>query len=129
MSLHRAVDPDYEPGDNARMRLLLAALLSVSSVLLAHPGHGSTVVTGTLTAVAADAVSIDVRDLASLTMRRVRILVNEETKYRLGKEPLDSPRSFIGAQVVAAVNFEEDVKGDNIYLATEIRITPPKKKR
>lgn len=65
---------------------------------------------------------------ASLTMRGVRISVNKRTKYRLGKDPLIVLcRSSARTHAVAAVNFEENVKGDTIYLATEIRITSPKK--
>lgn len=108
--------------------LTIAALLSAVPVAGAHPGHGSKVLTGTLKAVAKDAITIEIRDLATLQTRSVRILVDEETKYRVGKEPVEALGSMIGAYTVAVVDYEDGQRGEVIYRATDVRITKPKNK-
>jgi hypothetical protein len=108
--------------------VLIAALLSAASASAAHPGHGSDVLTGTLMSAAEDAITIEFRDLATTQLRRVRILVNEDTKYRVGKEPIDAPKSMIGAHAAAIVDYEESPTGEVIYRATEVRFRKPKKK-
>lgn len=108
--------------------LLITALLSGAPASAAHPGHGSKVLTGTVKAAAEGAITIEFQDVATMQLRRVRILVNEETKLRLGKEPIESPESMIGADATAVVDYEDGPTGEVIYLATEVRFRTPKKK-
>lgn len=109
--------------------LMIAALLSAPPVAGAHPGHGSKVLTGTLKAVAKDAITLEIRDLATLQIRSVRIPVDDETKYRVGKEPIEAPGSMIGSDTAAVVDYEDGPGGEVIYRAIEVRITKPKNKK
>lgn len=108
--------------------LTIAALLSAPSVATSHPGHGSKLLTGTLKTVAKDAITIEFLDPATTQLRRVRILVDEDTKYRIGKEPIEEPESMVGLHAAAAVDYEEGPTGKVIYRAREVRFRKPKKK-
>ena len=110
------------------MALLLSVLLSLTSAG-AHPGHGSTLLVGTLLSIAPDAVTIEVRDLASLTTKRVRVVVNKDTKYRQGKQRVLLSESYVGSRVEVFAEYEEGPRGDTTYLATEIKLPKPKVKR
>ena len=109
--------------------LLAAHAVGGSALVQAHPGHGTMALVGALAAVSADAVTVDVRDVASGVVTRVRIGVSADTKLRLKKETLVSLAPWIGASVVATVDFEESPDGQTIYFATKIQVTPPKTKR
>ena len=108
--------------------IMAAALLAAAPFAAAHPGHDS-VKTGTLKLVADDAITLEFRDTATLQLRRVKILVNEETKLRVGKEPIDSLETMIGTYAAVAVSHEEGLRGEVIYTAIEIRFEKPKKKK
>jgi len=108
--------------------MMTAALLAAAPGAAAHPGHGLEALTGTLKAVAEDAITLEFRDTATMQLRRVKILVNEETKFRVGKDPIDSPETMIGTQATVVVDYEEGPTGEVIYRATEIRFKKPKKK-
>lgn len=110
------------------MVILLAALLVTVPVEGRHPGHGSKVIMGTLKSVTSTAVTLEVRDPATASMRIIQILVDEDTKYRLGKEPVETPASQIGTRAVAVVDYEEGPNGEVVHRATEIRFTKPKNK-
>ena len=111
------------------MTLLFVSILSMVTAGTAHPGHGSTVVTGTVLSTSPTAVMIEVRDLASLTTRTVRVLVNADTKYRIGKERVNGAQAQVGTRVEALVDYEEGPSGDTIYLARELKLSKPKGKR
>jgi hypothetical protein len=109
----------------------IVALLATSPAVLAwaHPGHGTMALVGTLATVSADAVMLDVRDVASGVVTRVRVGVGTDTKLRLKKETLASLTPWVGAAVVATVDYEEGPDGQTVYHATKIQVTPPKTKR
>lgn len=107
--------------------IMAAALLAAAPVAAAHPDHGS-LLTGTLKEVAEDSITLEFRDTATLQLRRVKILVNEETKLRVVKEPIDSLEGRIGTYAAVAVSHEEDFRGDVTYTAREIRFEKPKNK-
>jgi hypothetical protein len=111
--------------------LVVLATLAASPVaaVCAHPGHGTMAIVGALATVSADAVTIDVRDVASGVVTRVRVGVGTDTKLRLKKETLVSLTPWIGASVVATVDFEEGPDGQTTYYATKIQVTPPRKSR
>jgi hypothetical protein len=113
-----------------RMAALLALLAAGPAVpAWAHPGHGTMALVGTLATVSADAVMLDVRDVASGVVTRVRVGVGTDTKLRLKKETLVSLAPWLGASVVATVDYEEGADGQTVYYATKIQVTPPKTKR
>jgi hypothetical protein len=109
--------------------MLLAALLSMASLATAHPGHGSTVVMGTLLSVSPTVVTIEVRDVSTGAVRRERVIVSPDTRYRDGKTPVGDPSAYVGGRAVATVDYEEAVDGGTVYRASEIRLTPAKRKR
>lgn len=118
-------------------RDVLAGMVAIVAVLAtgrsvpawAHPGHGTMALVGTLATVSADAVMLDVRDVASGVVTRVRVGVGTDTKLRLKKETLASLTPWIGASVVATVDYEEGPDGQTVYSASKIQVTPPKTKR
>ena len=95
----------------------------------AHPGHGTMALVGTLATVSPDAVMLDVRDVSSGVVSRVRVGIVADTKLRLKKETLASLTPWLGASVVATVDYEEGPDGQTVYHATKIQVTPPKTKR
>ena len=60
----------------------LVAMLAPSPAVpaWAHPGHGTMALAGTLAVVAAEAVTLDVRDVASGVVTRVRVGTGTDTK-------------------------------------------------
>lgn len=113
----------------AGVLLGLAALAAAPASVCAHPGHGTMALVGTLAVVHADAVLLDVRDVASGVVTRVRVGVGADTRLRLKKEALVSLTPWVGASVVATVDYEEGPDGQTVYHATKIQVTPPKTKR
>ncbi len=120
----------------ARRSLLAVVCLWLAGLALgrpapaaAHPGHGTMALVGTLTTVETEAVTIDVRDVSSGVVTRVRVGTGADTKLRLKKETLVSLTPWIGASVVATVDYEEGPDGQPVYHATKIQVTPPKTKR
>ena len=114
----------------ASMLVVLAALATSPAVpAWAHPGHGTMALVGTLATVSADVVMLDVRDVASGVVTRVRVGIGTDTKLRLKKETLASLTPWLGASVVATVDYEEGPDGQTVYRATKIQVTPPKTKR
>lgn len=108
----------------------LVAMLAPSPAVpaWAHPGHGTMALAGTLAVVDAEAVMLDVRDVASGVVTRVRVGTGTDTKLRLKKETLASLAPWVGASVVATVDYEEGPDGQTVYYATKIQVTPPKTK-
>ena len=120
----------------ARRRALAAMLVVLAAFATgpaapawAHPGHGTMALVGTLATASADAVMLDVRDVASGVVTRVRVGIGTDTKLRLKKETLASLTPWVGASVVATVDYEEGPDGQTVYYATKIQVTPPKTKR
>lgn len=103
-----------------------AALLSAPAPVV-HPGHGSDRFVGTLKSVNEDDFTLEFRDLGTMALRRVRILVTEETKFRVGKEPVDSLEPMVGMEAEVAVNYEEGPTGETVYRATEVKFSKSKK--
>ncbi|MEZ5289695.1 MAG: hypothetical protein R2745_01290 [Vicinamibacterales bacterium] len=111
------------------MPLLLATLLALGAPAEAHPGHGSTVVIGTLLSVTPDAITIETRDVATATMKTVRVLVTEDTRYREGKTPVTDVTPYLGGRAIAGVDFEEGPAGGTIYRALDVRLSKPTPKQ
>lgn len=105
------------------MGQIVAALLAVFT--LAHPGHGTVALTGELRRVEPDAIFLEIRDVATMQLRTVVILIDEDTKFRLDKERVD-PAAMIGIRAVVGADYEESFDGGMIYRATEVRFSKPK---
>ncbi len=103
--------------------------LLLSALLTAHPGHGSMALVGTLVAVTAESITLDVRDVASSSTRRVVVTTTADTRLLLGKQAVATLDGWSGASVVVTVNYEEDVNGRTVYTADKVQITPAKLKR
>ncbi|MBP7777633.1 MAG: hypothetical protein KA371_10925 [Acidobacteria bacterium] len=120
---------------STRRTILVTTLLALGLAVLsrwpagAHPGHGSLALVGTLAGVEADHIAIDVREAGSGVERRLRVGVNADTKLRLRKETIASLTPWIGASVVATVDYEEGPDGQTVYRATKVQVTPPKTRR
>jgi hypothetical protein len=117
------------------MRLaMMAAWLVVAmaplgdSPALAHPGHGSKVVLGTLKEVTRDAIVVESVDPAAGGTVRVRVRLPAGTRLRIDKEPLASLDGMIGQRAIVAVDWEDDDRGGQVLTATEVRFTRPKKR-
>lgn len=108
------------------MPVVVASLLALLAAA-AHPGHGSTVVIGTLRAATPSALTIDVRDVGTGVVTATKVLVDADTKYREGKTPVTDVTPYIGTRAVASVDFEDGPSGDTIYRASEVRLTRPKR--
>lgn len=110
--------------------ILMAGLASPAwSPAAAHPGHGTAALVGTLATVEAAVVTLDVRDAGTGMVSRVRVTLDADTKLRLRKEMLPSLTPWLGASVVATVDYEEGPDGRTMYRASKIQVTPPKGKR
>jgi hypothetical protein len=109
------------------MSCLLAALLTLGAA--AHPGHGSTVVIGTLLSVTAEVITIETRDVATAAMKTVRIQVTEDTRYREGKTPVTDVTPYLGGRAIVGVDYEDGPTGETIYRALDVRLAKPKPKK
>ncbi len=107
--------------------VLLATAAPVS--VATHPGHGTMALVGTLMTVNAETVTLDVRDVGSGVVTRVVVGVGRDTKLRLKKETIASLVPWVGASVVATVDYEEAPDGKTVYYATKVQVTPSKTKR
>lgn len=88
-----------------------------------HPGHGSKVVLGTLKEVTKDAIVVETLDPAAGGTSRVRVLLQDTTRYRVDKERLTSLDGLIGQRAIVAVDWEDDDRGGQTLRATEVRFT------
>ncbi len=110
--------------------IVLATLAYAATpvMALAHPGHGSKVVLGTLKEVSRDAIVVETRDVATATIVKVRILLPPDVRFRLDKQRLQSLDGMIGQRAIVSVEWEDDDRGGQRLTATEVRFTKPKKK-
>ena len=110
--------------------VVLAALVyaATPATALAHPGHGSKVVMGTLTEVSRDAIVIETRDAASAAISKVRVRLSPDTRFRIDKERLQSLDGMVGQRAIVSVDWEDDDRAGQVLTATEVRFTKPKKK-
>lgn len=106
----------------------VASAAAGAAVAASHPGHGTMAIVGTLVAADAESITLEARDTASGALRRTKAGVGRDTKVRVGKEPA-ALADWIGAAVVATVDYEEGLDGQPVYYATKIQITPKKTKR
>lgn len=110
------------------LAVLVAAFVLVAPLALAHPGHGSKAIVGTLKDVTRDAIVIEVVDPSAGGVTRVRVKLQRDTRFRLDKEQLPSLEPFVGHRVSAAVDWEDDDRGGQTMTATEVKVARAKKK-
>ncbi len=111
------------------MHALAHTVLALSLAAAVHPGHGSTVLLGTLRTVSSSSIAVDVRDDGSGTIRTEQLLVDSQTKYRVGKDPVSDPSPYVGSRVTVAADYDTDVAGRVEYRAVEVVFSPRKAKR
>ena len=93
------------------MVMLLVVATTMPAQLLAHEGHGHTVM-GTVTAVDASQIEVETTDEKKST-----IFLTKETKYLRGKTSVASAEIKIGGRIVVAF-----VEKDGKKMAKEIRL-------
>ena len=108
--------------------LVVAMTPLADTTALAHPGHGSKVVLGTLKEVTKDAIVVESVDPAVGGTVRVRVRLPAGTRLRIDKKPLASLDGMIGQRAIVAVDWEDDDRGGQVLTATEVRFTRPKKR-
>ena len=87
--------------------LVVAMAPLADTAALAHPGHGSKVVLGTLKEVTRDAIVIESVDPAVVGTVRVRVRLPAGTRLRIDKEPLASLDGMIGQRAIVTVDWED----------------------
>jgi len=114
----------------ARLAGLVAAVMTLAVPLAAgaHPGHGSKVVLGTLKEVTRDAIVVETLDAATGGLSRVRVRLQDDTRFRIDKERLTTLDSMIGQRAIVSVDWEDDDRGGQTLTATEVRFTRGRKK-
>lgn len=115
------------------MTLLRAAwfttvvLALMSSVLLAHPGHGEKkMLAGTIVAIAPAKIQLEVFEQASFSTQRVWLVVNDHTTVRSGKARLKVEDLRNGQQVECAAETDEGPDGASLLVAITFRVKPIK---
>lgn len=113
-----------------RLATLGAALVWLAAPATAreHPGHGSKVVLGTLKEVTREAIVVEVLDAATGGLSRVRVRLQDDTRFRIDKERLTTLDAMIGQRAIVSVDWEDDERGGQTLTATEVRFTRAKKK-
>jgi hypothetical protein len=113
-----------------RLATLVAALVWLAAPATAreHPGHGSKVVLGTLKEVAREAIVVEVLDAATGGLSRVRVRLQDDTRFRIDKERLTTLDAMIGQRAIVSVDWEDDERGGQTLTATEVRFTRAKEK-
>ncbi len=111
--------------------LLMLALAVVYQVTVAaHPGHDETVVvTGTVVGFQTSAIEVATFDMTLLQPRTVSIVVDGQTKYRLGRQKIEPSQLELGVRVVVSMkHLNSIVEGGPEFRAMEIRASAPKNK-
>jgi hypothetical protein len=54
---------------------------------------------------------------------RVRVLLQDTTRYRIGRERLTSLDGMLGERAVVSVDWEDDDCGGQVLTATEVRFS------
>lgn len=114
----------------ARLAGLVAAVMPLAALVRAreHPGHGSKVVLGTLKEVTRDAIVVETLDAATGGLSRVRVRLQDDTRFRIDKERLTTIDRMIGQRAIVSVDWEDDDRGGQTLTATEVRFTRSGKK-
>jgi hypothetical protein len=113
-----------------RLATLVAALVRLAAPATAreHPGHGSKVVLGTLKEVTREAIVVEVLDAGTGGISRVRVRLQDDTRFRIDKERLTTLDAMIGQRAIVSVDWEDDDRGGQTLTATEVRFTRGKRK-
>lgn len=112
-------------------RFTVFALLLVAAGArgVAHDGHEPVVLTGSIQAVNASRIQIEIRDDASMQLKRVWVTTDEKTRYKRGKERVDveTAQPTSGERVVAVVSHEHGEDNTERYVALQIELRARKK--
>lgn len=109
----------------AMSTLVVAALLPL--MLAAHPGHGEvSTMSGTVAAVEAKRIQLDVFDRASFSNKRIWVFVDDKTKIQDGKTRLQLADLKRGQPVDCMAETEEGTDGATALRAIQIRFRTAK---
>lgn len=109
--------------------LALLLLIGVATAIpaTAHPGHGEKkMLSGTIVAVEATRIQMEVFDQASFSKRRFWVVVDDKTTVRSGKNRLKVADLRIGQVVECAAETDEGPDGASLLLAITVRVNPGK---
>ena len=112
----------------ARAAALLALVLA-SSPVFAHPGHDPIAVTGTLVRVLPLSIDVETFDTTVFQKRTLSIVVDEYTRWRLGKKTVQPGEMPPGTPVTVVFTHVDQAGGSSGLIAMEIRGREVKKKR
>ena len=128
ISCHAICRAVFRWGRNLGTLVAAASWLTPAVVAVEHPGHGSKVVLGTLKEVTRDAIVVETLDAATGAVTRVRVVLQEDARFRIDKERIQSLDGMVGQRAIVSVDWEDNDQGGQTLTATEVRFTRPKKK-
>ena len=103
------------------------ALVMLSATVSAHPGHGEVkVLSGTVVMIEAERIQIDTFDRASLSRKRIWVIVDEKTKIQSGKTRLALSDLRQAQTVECMAETEEGKDGGTDLRALQIRLKKTK---
>jgi hypothetical protein len=105
----------------------VAGIALLSSVVVAHPGHGEKVMlSGTIVSIQATRVQLEIFDRASFGIRRVWVVVDDTTGVRSRKARLTLADLHTGLEVECASETDEGPDGATLLRAITFRLKPTK---
>lgn len=94
----------------------------------AHDGHGEvSVLIGTVKSVDKDRIQIETLDQTTLQLRNVWILLDEKTKFLIGKNRVDRLELASGHRIELAARSEHARDGSMLLRAMQVRLNQPRK--
>ena len=73
-------------------------------------------------------VVVETLDAATGGISRVRVRLQDDTRFRIDKERLTTLDAMIGQRAIVSVDWEDDDRGGQTLTATEVRFTRGKQK-
>jgi hypothetical protein len=99
----------------------------LSALLSAHPGHGEkALLIGTIVSMQPTRIELEIFDRASASIRRVWVVVDEQTGVRAGKARLALTDLRAGMDVECASETDEGPDGAPLLRAITFRLKPAK---
>jgi hypothetical protein len=103
--------------------VLVASLMLLPAIALAHPGHGEIVLySGQVLTVESERVELEIFDKASFSTRRVWVVVDTKTVVRAGKAKLPVSELRAGQKVEFAGETDEGPDGKSLVRAVTFRL-------
>ena len=113
-----------------RLMLLVGIALGVFAPcgLAAHPGHDEvTTVMGTVSQVEGKLVQVETFDTVSMQRKTVWIVVDEKTKFVVGRKRVEALELTVGQRIQSTVQTEDLPDGSIRVRAIQVRVNLRKK--